>query len=109
MSLSSSLGDDNALLKFDISNDSASQLAILDGEATTFDCSLMTKTQGELLAVGHVNGEMKILNKFGKVEKVIQAHKGAVTCIKWSHDGQTIASAGEEGTVKVGPADTDLV
>jgi WD40 repeat protein len=73
----------------------------LDDEATTFDCSMLTKTQGELLAVGHVNGEMKILNKFGKVEKSFLAHKGAITCIKWSHDGQTIASAGEEGTVKV--------
>lgn len=69
----------------------------------------MTKTQGELLAVGYVSGEMKILNKFGKVEKSFQAHKGAVTCIKWSHDGQTIASAGEEGTVKVESFDADLV
>ena len=88
-------------MKFDVSNDSAAPLVTLVDDATTFDCSVLTKTQGELLAVGHVNGEMKILNKFGKVEKSFQAHKGAITCIKWSHDGQTIASAGEEGTVKV--------
>jgi WD40 repeat protein len=73
----------------------------LDEEATTFDCSQQNKGQNELIAVGFVNGEIKIINKFGKVEKSIPAHKGSVTCIKWSHDGQTIASTGEEGTVKV--------
>jgi WD40 repeat protein len=89
------------LLRFDISTDSAIQLAQLDDEATTFDCNLQTKSQNELLAVGYVNGDMKIINKFGKVEKSFPAHKGAVTCIRWSHDGQTIATCGEEGTVKV--------
>ena len=95
------LGDDNVLLRFDVSSDSATQIAVLEGEATTFDATFQTKGQNELLVVGYANGEMKIINKFGKVEKAFEAHKGAVTCVKWSHDGQTIASCGEEGTVKI--------
>lgn len=89
------------LLRFDFSTDSAVVMANLEGEATTFDAVVQNKGQVEQLAVGFVSGEMKIINKFGKVEKTIPAHKGAVTCIKWSHDGKTIASAGEEGIVKI--------
>lgn len=73
----------------------------LEDEATTFDCTAQSKGQQELMAVGCVSGELKIINKFGKTEKSFSAHKGAITSIKWSNDGQTIASAGEEGTVKV--------
>lgn len=95
------MGDDNTLLKFDISNENAEVLCTLDEEATCFDTMTVSKGQNEILVVGFSNGEMKILNKFGKVEKSFEAHKGSVTCIKLSHDGQTIASCGEEGTVKV--------
>jgi WD40 repeat protein len=52
--------------------------------------------------IGFEDGSIKIVSKFGKIEKNIpDAHKKSITCLKWSHDSQTIVSTGEDGVVKV--------
>ena len=28
------------------------------------------------------------------------AHKGALICLKWSHDGQALVTCGEDGLIK---------
>ena len=61
-----------------------------------------TKGATEHCVVGFTDGSIKIISKFGKVEKVMaDAHKKAVTAQKWSHDAQTLLSAGEDGVLKV--------
>jgi intraflagellar transport protein 80 len=71
-------------------------------EVTTMDCLLSAKGESDFIAIGFADGKVSIVNRFGKVDKTIQdAHKGSITSIKWSHDGQTICSTGEDGTVKI--------
>lgn len=66
------------------------------------DCLLSAKGESDFIAIGFADGKVSIVNRFGKVDKTIQdAHKGSITSIKWSHDGQTICSTGEDGTVKI--------
>ena len=36
-----------------------------------------------------------------KVKKIVAAHEGSVTTVKWSYDGSNLVSAGEDGDVKV--------
>uniref|UniRef100_A0A0G4GHL8 IFT80 second beta-propeller domain-containing protein n=1 Tax=Chromera velia CCMP2878 TaxID=1169474 RepID=A0A0G4GHL8_9ALVE len=54
------------------------------------------------LALACADGSFRLLNKSGKEEKrVDNAHTGAVICIRWNHDGSAIATAGEDGLVKI--------
>jgi intraflagellar transport protein 80 len=40
-------------------------------------------------------------SKGPRLEKVVDAHKGAVIVVKWSNDGSALLSAGEDGQVKI--------
>lgn len=66
------------------------------------DCFNAAKGDSDRIAVGFVSGEIKMVSRFGKVEKSIpDAHKGSVTALKWSKDGQTLVSTSEDGGVKI--------
>jgi len=41
------------------------------------------------------------MTEAGREEKRVDAHRGAVIALKWSFDGSAIATAGEDGSVKV--------
>ncbi|OAF66182.1 Intraflagellar transport protein 80 [Intoshia linei] len=47
------------------------------------------------------DGKLIIINKLGKIEKIIEAHVGAILCAEWSFIGSTIATAGEDHQLKV--------
>lgn len=53
--------------------------------------------------VGFVDGSFMLISKTAKlIKKVPDAHKnGAVICTKWSQDGGSLATAGEDGFLKV--------
>jgi intraflagellar transport protein 80 len=73
----------------------------------------MSKGINDVVAIGYIDGSFRLISKLGKVEKVnADAHKnGAVLIIynikkklvalKWSHDGGSLATAGEDGSIKV--------
>lgn len=66
------------------------------------DCFSSTKGESDQIVVGLVSGDLMIISRFGKIDKHIsEAHKGSVTAVKWSKDGQTISSVGEDGAVKI--------
>jgi intraflagellar transport protein 80 len=57
-----------------------------------------TRGVSEVFAVSFTDGSFKLVSKTGRVEKhVTDAHTGAITSIKWSHDGSTLATSGEDG------------
>ena len=42
------------------------------------------------------------MNKTGREEKKVdKAHTGAVTALRWSYDGTSLLTAGEDGVLKV--------
>jgi intraflagellar transport protein 80 len=48
--------------------------------------------------VGFVDGSFRFINKTGKTEKIVtDAHKGALISLKWSSDGYSLVTAGEDG------------
>eukprot|EP00277_Geminigera_cryophila_P012189 CAMPEP_0179437838 /NCGR_PEP_ID=MMETSP0799-20121207/21652_1 /TAXON_ID=46947 /ORGANISM="Geminigera cryophila, Strain CCMP2564" /LENGTH=735 /DNA_ID=CAMNT_0021219017 /DNA_START=155 /DNA_END=2363 /DNA_ORIENTATION=- len=62
------------------------------------------KQQSDMFAAACSDGTYMLVLRNGRVEKKVDAHKGAVIAIKWNHEGTAIATAGEDGVVKIGRA-----
>ena len=59
------------------------------------------KQQSDMFAAACSDGTYMLVLRNGRVEKKVDAHKGAVIAIKWNHEGTAIATAGEDGVVKI--------
>ncbi|KAI4494196.1 hypothetical protein M0802_009065 [Mischocyttarus mexicanus] len=55
----------------------------------------------DVLLITTANGRFHLVSKNGRIEKSIEAHKGAATIGKWSTDGSVLLTAGEDGLIKV--------
>ncbi|XP_076675332.1 intraflagellar transport protein Oseg5 isoform X3 [Andrena cerasifolii] len=63
---------------------------------------LITKKQSlDVLLITTADGKYHLINKNGRIEKSIDAHKGATTVGRWSSDGSALLTAGEDGLIKV--------
>jgi len=54
----------------------------------------------ELFVVGCTDGSFKLITKQGRLEKSVAAHQGAITAVRWSMDGTSLATCGEDKVVK---------
>lgn len=59
------------------------------------------KVQSDLVAIGSAEGKIRFVSKAGRTEKTFDAHRGAVIDLRWSSDGASLLSGGEDGCVKV--------
>ena len=55
----------------------------------------------EVFVISCADGTFKLVSKLGRVEYTVDAHKGAVVCMRWNYDGTSIASGGEDGVIKI--------
>ncbi|BBN11030.1 hypothetical protein Mp_5g08460 [Marchantia polymorpha subsp. ruderalis] len=46
-------------------------------------------------------GSFLIISKGGSREKRVEAHEGAVICLRWNFEGTALATGGEDGIVKI--------
>lgn len=56
---------------------------------------------GDTLLITAVDGSFHIMNRNGRIERSVEAHKGAILVGRWSHDGAGLLTAGEDGQLKV--------
>merc|ERR1719382_979091 len=59
------------------------------------------KGSDNVFAIGCTDGSFRLMTETGREEKKVEAHRGALISLKWSFDGSAIATAGEDGSVKV--------
>ena len=59
------------------------------------------KKNTEILALGTSNGGLLFLKKTGRIEKSLEAHTGVICSLKWSNDGNSLATSGEDGMIKI--------
>ncbi|KAI8586701.1 WD40-repeat-containing domain protein [Geranomyces variabilis] len=55
----------------------------------------------EVFALGGTDGRFYLIAKSGRVEKEVDAHKGAVLCLRWNTEASALVTAGEDGHVKI--------
>lgn len=60
----------------------------------------------DIFAVACTDGTVKVMNKSARIEKSVpketrDGHTGAVTALRWNYEGTALATAGEDGSVKV--------
>lgn len=104
-----SIGDDHIINKHNLLNNEVVKVSELAGDLYPTDMQWIPKTitpgrksgPPDLFALASSDGKFYLVNKTGKVEKAIDAHKGAVICCRWSYDGSTLATGGEDGQVKL--------
>lgn len=75
----------------------------LEHYPTFLEWNPTSKGVNDIFALGFINGSFRIYSKLGKLEKEVkEAHKnGALIHLKWSNDGGSLATCGEDGSIKV--------
>lgn len=59
------------------------------------------KIQASLFVVTSSDGKYHLVSQGGRIEKTVDAHKGAVLTGKWSHDASALVTSGEDGKIKI--------
>ncbi|KNE58434.1 hypothetical protein AMAG_04004 [Allomyces macrogynus ATCC 38327] len=54
-----------------------------------------------MFAAGTSDGKIMLCSKGARVDKIMDAHRGAVLSLHWSGDGSALLSGGEDGQVKI--------
>ena len=97
-----SVGDDKTIWQWTVDGEPQAQLMEVDCCCT--DLLWYPSTQGQkgsdVFVIGCTDGTFKLVSKVGRIEKVVAAHQGAVTALKWSNDGTSLATCGEDGLIK---------
>ncbi len=90
------------MYKWNVNTNQATKFMDLENFSTDIDWAPMVKGASELVAIGYADGSFKLINRNGRVDKsVADAHKGSITSLKWNYDGGALATAGEDGCLKV--------
>jgi intraflagellar transport protein 80 len=104
-----SIGEDHVINKSNLINNEVQKLAELPSDIYPLDMHWFPKASGsgrkagvpDIFALGSNDGKLLIISKNGKIEKSVDAHKGACICVRWSYDGTMLITGGEDGHVKL--------
>ncbi|EFA04099.2 intraflagellar transport protein 80 homolog [Tribolium castaneum] len=102
-----SIGDDNQLLSWSVSNNQSKKVAQLGKDLFAIDMQFLPRTSGtlskhgDLILVTSADGKFHIMNRSGRIERSVEAHKGAILVGQWGNDGAGLLTAGEDGCIKI--------
>ncbi|XP_019878422.2 intraflagellar transport protein 80 homolog [Aethina tumida] len=102
-----SVGDDNQVLSWSVSTNQATKVAQLDKEVFATDMQFLPRVSGtlgkhgDLILITCADGRFHIMNRAGRIERTVEAHKGAITVGQWGNDGTGLLTAGEDGFIKI--------
>eukprot|EP00026_Physarum_polycephalum_P003964 Phypoly_transcript_03981.p1 GENE.Phypoly_transcript_03981~~Phypoly_transcript_03981.p1 ORF type:complete len:761 (+),score=98.06 Phypoly_transcript_03981:1-2283(+) len=101
-----SCSDDKNIWKWDKSTEPVAKAGSVDTYITDMHWFPSKRQAGgassEIFVVACTDGSYRLMNKTGREEKKVdKAHAGAVTALRWSYDGTSLLTAGEDGVLKV--------
>lgn len=104
-----SIGDDHQILKWDFQTGDTSLVVQLPKDNYATDVhwfpqgagSKKQSNQSDLFVLACTDGTFLLVSRLGRVEKAVEAHRGAVLGTVWSHDGSALLTFGEDGLVKI--------
>lgn len=97
------VGDDKKIWLWNVEGEPQAPLLDMDTFCTELRWfpSLHGGKGSEVFVVGCTDGSFKLISKTGRIEKAVSgAHSGAVTTLRWSNDGSSLATSGEDGQIK---------
>ncbi|ESP00252.1 hypothetical protein LOTGIDRAFT_225973 [Lottia gigantea] len=106
-----SCADDHQILKWNlIGNHETSNIMTLPKDCYPTGMHWFPKTSSgggskksvsDVFVLTSTDGKFRLISRTGRVEKTVDAHKGAVLCGQWSSNGTALVTAGEDGQVKI--------
>ncbi|XP_030758483.1 intraflagellar transport protein 80 homolog isoform X1 [Sitophilus oryzae] len=102
-----SISDDSQILSWSVSNNQPTKIAQLDKDLYATDIQFLPRVgttlgkHGDLILVTSADGKFHIINKTGRIERSVDAHKGAILVGQWGNDGTGLLTGGEDGFIKI--------
>lgn len=103
-----SCSEDHQILKWNLVTSETSLIVKLPEEIYPVDLHWFPKTvggkkqaQAEIFVLTSTDGKFHLISKMGRIEKSVDAHKGAVLAGRWNYDGTALITAGEDGQIKI--------
>ncbi|XP_072428822.1 intraflagellar transport protein 80 homolog isoform X1 [Chiloscyllium punctatum] len=103
-----SSGDDHQILKWNLLTNETIQVVRLAEEIYPIDLHWFPKTTGgkkqiqaEIFVLTSTDGKFHLISKTGRVEKSVEAHRGAVLAGRWNYEGTALVTVGEDGQIKI--------
>ncbi|KAM4566832.1 intraflagellar transport protein 80 homolog [Odontesthes bonariensis] len=103
-----SCSEDHQILKWNLLNNETNLVVRLPEDIYPIDLHWFPKTVGgkkqtpaEIFVLTSTDGKFHLASKMGRIEKSVEAHKGAVLAGRWNYDGTALITAGEDGQIKI--------
>ncbi|XP_039985978.1 intraflagellar transport protein 80 homolog [Xiphias gladius] len=103
-----SCSEDHQILKWNLLTSETSLVVKLPEDIYPIDLHWFPKTvggkkqtQAEIFVLTSTDGKFHLISKIGRIEKSVEAHKGAVLAGRWNYDGTALITAGEDGQIKI--------
>ncbi|XP_040569650.2 intraflagellar transport protein 80 homolog [Lepeophtheirus salmonis] len=102
-----SIGDDRQIYKWNLVTSDTTKFSELPEGFYPTDIHWYPKSSGnksgsDVFLVSSADGKIQWVNgKSGRLEKCVDAHRGACLCVRWSFDGAGIVTGGEDGAIKI--------
>eukprot|EP00741_Cyanophora_paradoxa_P010393 tig00020531_g10051.t1 len=98
--------DDQTIWRWSAAGEPQAKVMAVEGTYITdmhwFPASKAKQQSGsDVFVVSCTDGTIKLVSRTGRLEKSVEAHKGAAISVRWNLEGTAIASAGEDGSVKI--------
>ncbi|XP_042903024.1 intraflagellar transport protein 80 homolog [Parasteatoda tepidariorum] len=105
-----SCADDHEVLIWNLITNETTKLLTLSNDLFPTDMHILKTSNpsglkkqigGDVFVITTTDGKFHLINRTGRIEKSVEAHRGAVLAGRWSYDGTAFATAGEDGSVKI--------
>uniref|UniRef100_A0A667YLZ0 Intraflagellar transport 80 homolog (Chlamydomonas) n=1 Tax=Myripristis murdjan TaxID=586833 RepID=A0A667YLZ0_9TELE len=105
-----SCSEDHQILKWNLLTSETSLVVKLQEDIYPTDLHWFPKTvggkkqtQAEVFVLTSTDGKFHLASKTGRIEKSVEAHKGAVLAGRWNYDGSFcgLDTSGEDGQIKI--------
>ncbi|XP_030236075.1 intraflagellar transport protein 80 homolog isoform X1 [Gadus morhua] len=103
-----SCSEDHQILRWNLLTSETSLVVRLPEDTYPIDLHWFPKTvggkklvQADTFVLTSTDGKFHLASKSGRIEKSVEAHKGAVLAGRWNYDGTALITAGEDGQIKI--------